>query len=338
MVLIVEDSDDVSGSVHSNRSDDYAIRVKEGARRLTVEESVFGGIKVESDRARVRLCENIFENDRGDAIRIENGGELNITGNVHGNIVVDHPDAEVKVRGNVHGDINVKQGRRVSCRNSIHGNVTIEDSNARVRLGTIYDNLSAETSDSLSCRKVYGNRDIRSKNTRKKKRKKKRMTDREIRSKKRRKKSKPTDQIYDKDLSSIESDKLAVWITASIANVQSTVKDVWLTDRAYQNMNLAKLLNKVDTVKKAKKLNTYNSTVNFTDKQIQQMENADQLTGETSERTIQDIIEHLADESYDELHNAILEFERKQNDSNEGGSDEKIEDKETENITAFEDI
>lgn len=332
-MLIVKDSKNVSGSVHSDRSDDYAIQVNQGAQRLKVEESVFGGILVKSDRAKVRLGENVFEKDRGDAIRMENGGELRVSGNVHGDIVIDHPDAEVKVRGNVHGDINIKKGKRVACRDSIHGSVTIKDSTARVRIGNVYEDLSAETSDNLSFGKVYGSKNVRNTQS-KKRRENKNRTDRKISTrKKERRKNRAKDGIYSKDLSSIESDKLAVWITASIANVQSTVKDVWLTDKAYQNMNLAKLLTKVDTVKKAKKLNTYNSTVNFTDKQIQQMENADQLTRESSERTIQDIIEHLAEESYDELHNAILEFERKQNNSGESTQNE-----DTENITAFEDI
>jgi len=174
MVLVVEDSKRVSGSVHSDRSDTYAIRVDQGARRLNVEESVFGGILLQSDRAKVRLHKNIFGNDQDDAIRMKNGGELNITGNIHGNIVVNHPDAEVNVRGTVNGDINVKKGRRVSCRNSIHGNVTIEDSNVRVRLGTVYDDLFAETSDNMSCKKLYGNKKIHSKNTRNKKRREKR--------------------------------------------------------------------------------------------------------------------------------------------------------------------
>lgn len=335
MVLVVEDSDNVSGSVHSDESGEYGIRVKEGTRRLTVGGSVFSGILVESGTAEVCIGKNIFRNDREEAIRIESGGKLTVSAHVHGNIVVDHPDAELEVGGDVYGDINVKQGRRVWCKNSIYENVTIEDSNARVRLGTIHENLSAETSDNLSFTKVYGNVDIRSKNTGEEKSENKRRTDREIRNKKSNLMNPTDDQIYDIDLSRIGSDKLAVWITASIANVQSNVKDVWLTERAYQNINLAKLLDKVDTVEEAKKLSTHNSTVNFTDKQIQQMENADQLTGETSERTIKDVIEHLDGTSYDELHNAIIEFERQQNDLSEIQTDEE---EDAEDITVFEDI
>lgn len=326
MTLVVEDSKDINESVHSDRDDKFAIEAKDGALRVCISEPVFGGVVAKSDQVTMKLRDDLYDGSNG-AIHMKCGGRITVDGNVHGDIIVNHPKADVDVRGNLHGDVTVKKGRHIRCRQAIHGDVEVRDPSTKVRLGTVYDDLYAENSVKVSYKKVFGSKNIKEK----RRREKEKRTHRDVKTKKRHKKSEPSNVIYDKDFSSIESDKLAVWITASIADVESTLKDVWLTDKAYQNVNLPKLLREVDTVQKAKKLDTYNNTVNFTDKQIKEIENANEATRDSPEETIQDIIEHLAEESYDKLHKAIVEFER-------GKHSSKTNEKEEENISEFEDI
>lgn len=312
MVLEVENSMIIEESIHSDKGDTFAVEVGEDADQFHASETIFGGMRVKSDQVNVKLNESLHEGVM-EAIQIKGGGRITVEGDVHGDIAVDHPAADLDVRGNVHGDITVKEGRRVKCRQSIHGNVRIKNATTKVGLGTVYDDLYAEESGNVYYDRVFGDKNVKERTPRQK------GTGVDESSEIKSKSKEHSNSIYNEDFSDIESDKLVVWIASSIADVQSSVRDIWLTDRAYESIDIPKVLAEIDTFQKAERLNNHNSTVNFTDKQIKEIKNADQLTKTGSKETIREIIEHLADESYDELHEATVGFENSRGNSENHG-------------------
>lgn len=117
--------------------------------------------------------------------------------------------------------------------------------------------------------------------------------------------------VYSQDYSDIDTDVLAQWIVNTMRNLESSPEDVWQFDDAYPNINLIETLNEIDTHSKAEKLSE-NPTLNggFSSEDLRRMENAENIdySSNTTEPTMQEIIDYLISGDYNTLLDAQIAF------------------------------
>lgn len=339
MVRNVDESTRISSSLSSSfgSGEDLALKIESGVDSVIVEESVYGRVVSKSSNVRINIYGGVHA-DRSVALQIQSANYVKVSESVYGTIDIRDPNAtvkilesvfeeggqgraimirkadSVKIQESVYGDVVIRGNADVKITGSVHGSIIVQNPGAKVNASKVFDDIEAPFSDQVDCREVFGRKKIENQNN---KAHSNSNTD-SAPIKRKNESNKETIEAYTQDYSNIESEKLAIWIMANVADIETRIEDVWLTDGAYPNFDLVKTLREIDTWNKANMLNQRNATVNFTDEHLSKIKDIQRDSEPNNQqRTVQKIAQHLSDEEYENPLQAEIAFEKENDTSSE---------------------